>query len=94
MDEIDRVLDRVGRIIPIEDVLKVWGHGSIDRGVEGPQDIHQELFFIPFIVLAVPLPFDRPFHVPEGRFGAVLVNVVNGGLDSGLIEGVVSGVVD
>jgi hypothetical protein len=27
------------------------------------------------------VPFDRPFHVPQGGFRAVAVNVVNGGRD-------------
>jgi hypothetical protein len=32
------------------------------------------------------VPFDRPFHVPQGSFCAVAVNVVNGGRDQIVIN--------
>ena len=32
------------------------------------------------------VPFDRPFHVPQGGFRAVAVNVVNGGRDQIIIN--------
>jgi hypothetical protein len=32
------------------------------------------------------VPFDRPFHVPQGGFRAVAVNVVNGGRDQIVIN--------
>jgi hypothetical protein len=32
------------------------------------------------------MPFDRPFHVPQGGFCAVAVNVVNGGRDQIVIN--------
>jgi hypothetical protein len=32
------------------------------------------------------VPFDRPFHVPQGGFRAVAANVVNGGRDQIVIN--------